>query len=539
MFHIKLINKLSIALLLGISSIAVAQNSTDLNKFLDEFHADPKGTMNKVPKKVKKSEKIKQINLFSEKDISSQNFIEKKDEVRSSIMKNSTQNTEDFSPLAEYQGNDNPQNLIDNTSSFVNNIKIIDSQNLQRARLPTQPWSSSYWPLYKGSIADRYADKNASYSNFDDYIKYMETNPANTFIANGKTDLLSPAEKYDLLMNDRNFTLTNSIISDLKRYSKFEGWEGICHGWSPASYMYKRPIRSVNVTNADGIQVTFHPDDIKALSSLMWANLGSSTKFVGGRCNQKNPAEDANGRVLSQECFDTNPGSFHLALVNQIGISKRGFVFDATYDYQVWNQPIVAYSYYYFNPQTRSTSYNSADVMINKNDYTSDKFKDYRTNRSTSLVGVVLNVEYIAETWPTGANKDSPSNDGVVSVQYIYDLEVDANGNIIGGEWYQKAHPDFMWTPTSNADVTTGVVPNSIFPSVPIILYKSYTWYSNPTQPSRDWLNYSILASKWYRTPLENIVRSLNAWASVDNPNEVPENCTQPCVPSKYTWRNN
>ena len=101
MFAIKLFNKLPIAILLGISSIAFAQNTTDINKFLDEFHANPKKTMNKIPKKVEISGKTKQINPFSKKDISSKNFIKKKDKIRSSIMKSSVKNAVDYSNAAK------------------------------------------------------------------------------------------------------------------------------------------------------------------------------------------------------------------------------------------------------------------------------------------------------------------------------------------------------------------------------------------------------------------------------------------------------
>ncbi|MFX5517657.1 hypothetical protein ABTD52_18090, partial [Acinetobacter baumannii] len=32
------------------------------------------------------------------------------------------------------------------------------------------------------------------------------------------------------------------------------------------------------------------------------------------------------------------------------------------------------------------------------------------------------------------------------TVRYIYDLELDDSNNIVGGEWYSNAHPDFIWT---------------------------------------------------------------------------------------------
>lgn len=446
-------------------------------------------------------------------------------------------------PLSEYYEDDNPFNIIDDQASYIDNILTIDTKNLSYSRLPSQPWSSSYWPLYQGSITYRYLDPNVPNSNnFNDYDKYiLQQRRAQTLIDEGKVDLLSPAEKYDFLMNDKNFTLTNSIIKDIRKYGKFEGWEGICHGWAPVSYMYKRPVRSVIVSNAEGKQVTFKPDDIKALNSLLWANLNYQTKFVGNRCNIKDPKKDVNGRIIDQGCFDTNPGAFHLALVNQIGINKRSFVFDASYDYTVWNQPIVAYSYSYFNPQTGFKANDSRKAMVSKNEYTKDKFKNYRSENAVYIVGVKSRIEYLAETWPDGKDTDSPRKDKVISVEYIYDLEIDASGKIIGGEWYQNAHPDFLWTAVKNADVSTNVVPRPTATTNYNFLhmYYNYYWDENPRSPAPEWTQYSVYSSQNYRVPLENIVRNLTAWSSVNNnEQETPENCKQPCIPNIYKWHN-
>src|SRR5690606_31047182 len=49
------------------------------------------------------------------------------------------------------------------------------------------------------------------------------------------------------------------------------------------------------------------------------------------------------GRPLDGDCIDTNPGTFHLLVSNFLGLRQTGFVYDRTYDYQVWNQPIAGY----------------------------------------------------------------------------------------------------------------------------------------------------------------------------------------------------
>ena len=536
--HSKDLYKFSIAIMMGITSIAHAESEINLDKFLKEFHENPSLTMDKIPTKKQVSGNTTRNPQFSSNEISSKEYLEKKDKIREKIMKNGNNKSREFSPFSAYLGNDNPQYLIDNPGTFIDNINIIDSKNLASSRLPFQPWSSSYWPLSEGSITNRYSDPNIPRSDVNKYAKYiLEQRPADTLVNEGRTDLLSPAEKYDLLMGDKNYSLTNSILNDVKSYGLFEGWEGICHGWAPAAYMYNRPIRSVKVSNPEGKQITFYPTDIKALSSLLWANLNYPSKFIGGRCNEKNPQRDANGRILSQDCFDSNPASFHLALINQIGINKRSFVFDATYDFQVWNQPLLSYSYYYFNPQTAQSSYKSSDVMINKANYTRDKFKSYRSNNATYIVGVKTKVEYISETYPDASSKDSPNRDSIVAVEYIYDLEVDSNGKIIGGEWYQTAHPDFMWTPIGNADVSSSVVP---FPNTGdynfLNMYYNYIWNENPTRPASEWAYYSAYAAQNHRVPLENVVRNLDAWSSVDNGGVAPEQCKQPCVPNIYKW---
>ena len=36
-----------------------------------------------------------------------------------------------------------------------------------------------------------------------------------------------------------------------------------------------------------------------------------------------------------------------------------------------------------------------------------------------------------------------------------YDLELDAAGKVIGGEWYTRDHPDFLWTPPAGSRAVT------------------------------------------------------------------------------------
>lgn len=228
---------------------------------------------------------------------------------------------------------------------------------------------------------------------------------------------------------------------------------GICHGWAPASYNLDRPINKVTVMAADGkTPITFYPADIKALASLLWAKAMPQVKFIGGRCSDKNPETDENGRIQSPDCFDINPMTWHLSVVNQIGVAKRSFVLDATYDYEVWNQPALGYRYTYFNPQTGEYYESLQEALIEFKDYTGDRFQKYRdSSKIKYVVGVEMDVTYMVENVPQQFPADAPKYDYKDTVTYRYDLELDKNYQTIGGEWHDSLHPDFLWTPAPKA----------------------------------------------------------------------------------------
>jgi hypothetical protein len=165
-------------------------------------------------------------------------------------------------------------------------------------------------------------------------------------------------------------------------------------------------------------------------------------KIVGTRCLVQDPAEDAVGRVIDPGCFDVNPGTWHMAIVNQMGLDKRSFVFDATYDIQVWNYPVAAYKYQYFNPQTLAVSKKLAGSVADIRDFTIDKFKTYRSPDARYVVGVAMDLTYVIPTLPSMRPVTSSLYH---TVKYVYDLELDETGQIIGGEWYSNFHPDFLW----------------------------------------------------------------------------------------------
>jgi hypothetical protein len=350
-----------------------------------------------------------------------------------------------------FQEGDKAEMLVENPSKMIRNIKIMDEKKLTKAKLEVAPWSDSYWPLYKGAIGNRYNDPDFAFEDWKGAFDYITKNPASKLIAKKQFDSLSPAEKYDYFFHVKSNGLTRSNWSEGQQYfnesGSVETWMGLCHGWAAASIMMPEPKKAVEVGTADG-RFSFYPSDIKALATLIWAKGEFNSRFVGGRCNSKNPRNDEMGRPIEQDCLDNNPGTWHMAIVNQIGQFKRSFVMDATYDYEVWNQPVNGYSIKYYNPITKTDSAKLDEAIVTRKEFKKDPRSKVRAAKSTHIVGVKMTVQYVVETSPSTEEHQQTAMKAVV---YEYDLELNKDLNIIGGEWYSDNHPDFLWVPEKQA----------------------------------------------------------------------------------------
>jgi len=349
------------------------------------------------------------------------------------------------------------------------------------SKLPTsgqassEPWSSTYWPIEYGILSVRYADNEKNTFTDDQgnsltwkqsISKYSEPQDYQTAqsgdLSNYVNNYFSPAEKYDLLVGDTTaFTLTNNNKQQGASYADSNGdvesWMGICHGWSPAAISLPRPQNDVTLTAADGkTQIKFYADDIRGLASLKYAATNENTLFAGGRCNleDKNiPKDPASGLITDYTCFDINPGSWVIILANRLGMQQKSFVIDATFDLQVWNQPMYSYSMSYFNVLTNSAGdLESSKVKVgdlaSSNTAVMKFIRKMTSSKATHLVGVNMDIVYIAETSPS---HNPPGADRQVKVNYVFTLELDAQNTILGGEWLHNQHPDFLWAPAAGA----------------------------------------------------------------------------------------
>ncbi len=418
---------------------------------------------------------------------------------------------------------------------ILQRLEEMQAKNLMRAQLSQTPWSDSYWPIADGILGNRYASPafQGGGSTWKDLYTFIHRNRQTLADVYGRgnpqeIDELSPSEKYDLLIGSldyrsRNFPngyLTPRMWEEGKRYwdqyGNVEPWMGICHGWAPASFMIPRPERAIQVLAADGkTELKFYPSDLKGLISYIWANSSPATRFLGGRCDDKNVRRDEEtGRILDERCFDTNPANWHLAIINQIGIAKRSIVMDAAFDYEVWNQPIYSYDYTYFNPQTGQETKSLKDAMVAPESFTQDKFKRFRSKETAAIVGISMSVDYIVETQPSHEEVDQPENDVTNTVHYMYDLEIDENGRVIGGEWYSNLHPDFLWLPEVDGHAQA--------PGDERLDDRPGAWTTDDVLP-KFWSDMAIASATRAGTPLAGIIeRMIDASHSSNNSERGP-----------------
>jgi len=366
-----------------------------------------------------------------------------------------------FGQWESMRPHDRPENLLK---------KMEDPGNLvfSLSRLPTQAkvsqalWTDDYWKTQWGGLSYRYAD-GIKYNDYDEamtaYAQPLAWRQSAFAPELSKVlDKWSPSEKYDLTVGDPEFTLTLEQRAEgakLKEaYGKVPRWMGICDGWAAATIMLPAPQKPVTLPGPLGKSITWYASDIKSLASLAWARGSFPTNFIGGRCEEEDPAVHPNGRIQAKECFDNNPATFHLTLLNMVGRLGKSFVMDRTFSHEVWNQPIVSYETLYFNPLNpyqRDPDWKNVAVNYDDTFKAQDRFQSppTRGDRISQIVGVITTVVYVEEVSPMPYG-DVPQEPSLARKTYTYDLELyDEGGDIIplGGEWHENKHPDFLWVP--------------------------------------------------------------------------------------------
>ena len=270
-------------------------------------------------------------------------------------------------------------------------------------------WSGDYWALNKGNINKRWNTRKQWGFNFSSPTKEEVSKMTNVELSE-----LSPSEKYDLYLARYDYPLKNQVAKLAN--PKAQSWEGICHGWAPASINHDEP-RPRTLKNPDGIEIPFGSTDIKALLSYYYAHgfQVPTTHQMGSRCD--------NDVRNCQE--DLNAGAFHIVLANRLGVDGESFVIDIQASEEVWNHPIYSFATTVVNdnlPPNNNSSPHTAKIIRLKTELivANEGENDWQTVLRTS-------------------------RQKYRRLNYEYDLDIDAYGNIIGGEWRSGARPDFLW----------------------------------------------------------------------------------------------
>ena len=235
-----------------------------------------------------------------------------------------------------------------------------------------------------------------------------------------------------------------------------ETWWGSCHAWAPAAILEKEPLYPVTIPTEYG-DITFEVGDIKALFSIAYDR--TQAALIGGRCNDFEVKRDEKtGRIINENCRDLNAGAFHVSMTNLLGIQRRGFVEDRTFDYEVWNQPVKGFEV----KEMEEISIERAHELLNVDaasptdchpDFSGEEDAYCYNSNIDTLLKVKTTLHWLTESQAsTHALGHQHLARYARTDTYDYILEV-KDGEVVGGEWFGDSirnHPDFIWLPFSH-----------------------------------------------------------------------------------------
>jgi|GEM_PF-4924201 len=357
------------------------------------------------------------------------------------------------------------------SSDILRSIHLWDK--LPLSATPTViPWGGSSWPWYLGSVAFRYNEGlpffvdsfKASWALRKSFYKFKNKHPRN-YKTLEDLKQLSPAEKYDLLFDDSQRTFSHAVFSRSFYFNasgernggEIVRWAGLCDGLAAASMQYCRPKKTVIATSLSGKKIPFLPSDIKALASLLWQTgdvLAPST-YLGKNCPsypETNFYKQRQDRRQGKKntCYDLNAADFFFLLTHRTGLQKKSFALEIYPDYKKSNHALRKYSLSFFNPKTKEVFEKKEDLqkalVLYKEVRAQDFWQEFRATGTHFLLGVSVTLELSDyESYASRKQTDALEDDKRKTVSYSFDLEIDARGIVLGGEWQSTTPPDFIW----------------------------------------------------------------------------------------------
>jgi hypothetical protein len=351
-------------------------------------------------------------------------------------------------PVPAWDGVNSPTRMEQGFSANFNQLPL--SREVTRDRMP---WSDTYWPANRGGIAYRWNSKDPSFAWQDPRVKmpqvfniHSPTREEAFRMTREQLMQLSPTEKYDLVLGHYDYPMTHQVLRKTNAFRAY--WEGICHGWAPASVNHSEPM-PVDVTSGDRgasgtekLTIPFGSADVKAILDYYYATVNPHVRQMGKRCNidlTRFP------NSTDADCADVNAGAFHIVLTNYIGLRNEPFVADVSRGNEVWNNPIYNYD---------------AKVIASSGPASNSASGTLRRVLVETTVRYSSDDERLPPQWNASVDKDQvevPDSDVTVDVAtfenvyryekavYKYWLELDANNQIIGGDWVSAERPDYIW----------------------------------------------------------------------------------------------
>jgi hypothetical protein len=386
---------------------------------------------------------------------------------------------------------------VSEDTAFKKNIFELHQLGYSQGRAHQQPWTSTYWPLNKGMVADPYRPHINPFAparqmrwqrnerRFERrYRRHLQEWHK---LSEAELEELAPSEKYDILLGDSSFDLTHRVWDFIEkigegrdqslvtkiyppegesadRYriirerTRFKLWEGICHGWATAAIHFPRPSHQVDIRLPNGKRLRFYPEDIKALASLLWAHSiiqdnrwlneegqpqGGGVLYAGLRCNEKKPAIDEWGRT-----YDDSPDRISGNLESRcVGVHPAVWHLALANIMGLQGRSFIVERKIAAPVDNHPLARYSAQYF---NPYTGeygplersvvalstrDQFYSFRNRDTQKLVGVKLTMTYTDWERPSRESTDAPSQDQLKDVDMYYDLELSSDGTIIGGQW--------------------------------------------------------------------------------------------------------
>ena len=389
------------------------------------------------------------------------------------------------------EGKEDRWNSINDPTRFsaVENFEFTLTELPLQARADGEAWPSTYFPTYQDSIQVRWKGlgEHSAAELYDEAFNGWTPPAGFDAMRPFRAGQTCDTDDWDSEYYENLGPLANLVSSSMGNKDARDGvdndcdgevdecddhdgvqtWFGLCHAWVPAAILEPRPMGPVTYEG-----VTFDVGDMEGL--LMLAYNRSSANMIGGRCNLfssredmarargcRLPEVDANagdnrrecseyelnsyvierdehGAAVQNQCDDTNPGSFHVTALNYL-MNGRAFAYDQTYDYQVWNQPVVAFEVTKLEEITPTRANELLEEEGDQYLHNDDAAKLYEVHAISRYI-----TESYASRTPAEASRYERTN------RHYYILEVDSAGEIIGGEWFGQSHedhPDFLWDP--------------------------------------------------------------------------------------------